>query len=393
MTAALQAQNVQISGGQLGGAPAVAGQGLNATITEATLLRTPEEFGAVLLKVNADGSQVRLRDVARIARGGENYNIDGYFNGQPASGIGIQLATGANALAVDKAVRARIQQLSAYFPPGLKVVYPLETAPFVRISIIEVVKTLLEGIALVFLVMLLFLQNIRATLIPTIAVPVVLLGTFGVMAAAGFSINTLSMFGLVLAIGLLVDDAIVVVENVERVMREEGLSPREATRKAMGQITGALIGVAVVLCAVFVPIAFSGGSVGAIYRQFSLTIVSAMLLVGVRCALAHAGAVRHPPQARGPRREQGILRLVQPQVRERPRPVPARRAPRDRAVRPLAARLRRGDRGRGPALRSPAHVLPARGGPGHSVSYRSRPRPAPPRNARVERSMTSLRTS
>jgi multidrug efflux pump len=278
VTAALQVQNVQISGGQLGGAPAVAAQGLNATITEATLLRTPEEFGAVLLKVNADGSQVRLRDVARITLGGESYNIDGYFNGQPASGIGIQLATGANALAVDRAVRSRIRQLSAYFPPGLKVVYPLETAPFVRVSIIEVVKTLIEGIALVFLVMLLFLQNIRATLIPTIAVPVVLLGTFGVMAAAGFSINTLSMFGLVLAIGLVVDDAIVVVENVERVMREEGLPPREATRKAMGQITGALIGVAVVLCAVFVPIAFSGGSVGAIYRQFSLTIVSAMLL-------------------------------------------------------------------------------------------------------------------
>jgi hydrophobe/amphiphile efflux-1 (HAE1) family protein len=278
VTNALQNQNVQISGGQLGGTPAPTTQRLTAAITEATLLRTPEEFGNVLLKVNPDGSQVRLRNVARIGLGPENFNVDNKYNGQAAAGIGFQLATGANALATADAIRARIAELAPYFPRGMRVVYPYDTTPFVRISISEVVKTLFEGVVLVFLVMLLFLQNIRATLVPTVAVPVVLLGTFGVMAAVGFSINTLSMFGLVLAIGLLVDDAIVVVENVERIIAEEGLSPREATRKAMSQITGALIGVALVLCAVFVPMAFSSGSVGAIYRQFSLTIVAAMLL-------------------------------------------------------------------------------------------------------------------
>ncbi|WP_250499042.1 efflux RND transporter permease subunit [Caballeronia sp. GAWG1-5s-s] len=276
--AALTAQNVQVAGGSLGGTPSVPGQLLQATITEATLLTTPEQFGNVLLKVNQDGSQVRLKDVARIELGGENYNFDTKYSGQPAAGFGIQLATGANALATAKAVRQKIDELSKYFPNGLVVKYPYDTTPFVRLSIEDVVKTLIEGIVLVFLVMYLFLQNLRATLIPTIAVPVVLLGTFAIMAAVGFSINTLSMFGLVLAIGLLVDDAIVVVENVERVMAEEGLSPREATRKAMGQITGALVGVALVLSAVFVPVALSGGSVGAIYRQFSLTIVSAMVL-------------------------------------------------------------------------------------------------------------------
>jgi len=275
---AIASQNVQVAGGQLGGTPAPAAQRLTATITEATLLRTPAEFGAILLKVNGDGSQVRLRDVARIELGAENYNVDTRYNGQPASGIGIQLAPGANALATANAVRAKIDEMKPFFPAGLEVAYPYDTTPFVRISIQEVVKTLVEGIALVFLVMYLFMQNLRATIIPTVAVPVVLLGTFGIMAAAGYSINTLTMFGLVLAIGLLVDDAIVVVENVERLMTEEGLSPREATRKGMGQITGALIGVAVVISAVFVPVAFSGGSVGAIYRQFSLTIVSAMLL-------------------------------------------------------------------------------------------------------------------
>ena len=275
---AIQNQNVQVAGGQLGGTPAPMTQRLTATITEATLLHTPEEFGNILLKVNPGGSQVRIRDVARVELGAETYFIDSHFKGQPSSGIGIQLAPGANALDTAKAVRAKIDELKPYFPHGLQVVYPYDITPFVKISITEVVKTLFEGIALVFLVMYLFLQNLRATLIPTIAVPVVLLGTFGVMSAFGFTINTLSMFGLVLAIGLLVDDAIVVVENVERVMSEEGLSPIEATRKAMGQITGALVGVAVVLSAVFVPVAFSGGSVGAIYRQFSLTIVSAMLL-------------------------------------------------------------------------------------------------------------------
>src|SRR5712691_4751854 len=275
---AIQNQNVQVAGGQLGGTPAPTTQRLTATITEATLLHTPEEFENILLKVNPDGSQVRIRDVARVELGAETYFIDSRYNGQPSSGIGIQLAPGANALDTAKAVRAKIDELKPYFPHGLQVVYPYDMTTFVKISITEVVKTLFEGIALVFLVMYLFLQNLRATLIPTIAVPVVLLGAFGIMAAFGFTINVLSMFGLVLAIGLLVDDAIVVVENAERVMSEEGLSPIEATRKAMGQITGALVGVAVVLSAVFVPVAFSGGSVGAIYRQFSLTIVSAMLL-------------------------------------------------------------------------------------------------------------------
>jgi multidrug efflux pump len=275
---AITNQNIQVAGGQLGGTPAPANQRLTATITEATLLRTPEEFGNILLTVNQDGSQVRIRDVATVSRGAETYFIDSKLNGEAASGIGIQLAPGANALNTANLVKAKITELSQYFPHGLEVVYPYDTTPFVKISITEVVKTLFEGIALVFLVMYLFLQNLRATLIPTIAVPVVLLGTFGILAALGFTINTLSMFGLVLAIGLLVDDAIVVVENVERVMAEEGLSPREATTKAMGQITGALVGVAVVLSAVFVPVAFSGGAVGAIYRQFSLTIVSAMLL-------------------------------------------------------------------------------------------------------------------
>jgi hydrophobe/amphiphile efflux-1 (HAE1) family protein len=278
VTAALQSQNVQISGGQLGGNPAVPNQKLSATITESTLLRTPDEFRNVLLKVLPDGSRVRIGDVARVTLGAENFNVDNKYNGQPASGIGIQLAPGANALDTGNAIRARIKELEPFFPRGLKVVYPNDVTPFVRISIEEVVKTLLEGIALVVLVMYLFLQNFRATLIPSITVPVVLLGTFGAMAALGFTINTLSMFGLVLAIGLLVDDAIVVVENVERVMHEEGLPPVEATRKAMGQISSALIGVAMVLCAVFVPVAFSGGAVGAIYRQFALTIVASMLL-------------------------------------------------------------------------------------------------------------------
>ncbi|MBI3526956.1 MAG: efflux RND transporter permease subunit [Betaproteobacteria bacterium] len=278
VSAALLAQNVQISGGQLGGTPAVANQQLTATITEATLLSTPEQFGEIVLKALPDGSQVRLRDVARIALGAETFIIDNKYNGVPASAIGIQLATGANALDTANAVRAKIAELRPYFPHGLKDVYPNDVTPFIKISIQEVVKTLLEGIALVVLVMFLFLQNWRATLIPAIAVPVVLLGTFGLMAAVGFTINTLSMFGLVLAIGLLVDDAIVVVENVERVMSEEKLGPKEATEKAMSQITGALVGVAMVLSAVFVPVAMSSGTVGAIYRQFSLTIVAAMLL-------------------------------------------------------------------------------------------------------------------
>ncbi|MCG5240573.1 efflux RND transporter permease subunit [Azospirillum doebereinerae] len=278
ITNAIKVENAQISAGQLGGAPSIPGQQINATIIAQTRMQTPEQFGAIMLRINPDGSQVRLRDVARIELGSESYEISARYNGKPAAGLGIKLATGANALDTANAVRARISELSAFFPQGIEVIYPYDTTPFVRISIHEVVKTLAEAIVLVFLVMYLFLQNFRATLIPTIAVPVVLLGTFGILSAFGFSINTLTMFGMVLAIGLLVDDAIVVVENVERVMSEDGLPPREATRKSMGQITGALVGIALVLSAVFVPMAFFGGSAGAIYRQFSLTIVSAMAL-------------------------------------------------------------------------------------------------------------------
>src|SRR5216683_2953003 len=310
VTTAITSQNVQVAGGQLGGTPAPTTQRLTATITEATLLHTPAEFENILLKVNPDGSQVRIRDVASIGLGAETYFIDSKYGGQPASGIGIQLAPGANALDTAKAVRAKIDELKPYFPHGLQVVYPYDITPFVKISITEVVKTLFEGIVLVFLVMYLFLQNLRATLIPTIAVPVVLLGAFGIMAAFGFTINTLSMFGLVLAIGLLVDDAIVVVENVERVMADEGLSPIEATRKAMGQITGALVGVAVVLSAVFIPVAFSGGSVGAIYRQFSLTIVSAMLLsvfVALSLTPALCAMILKPLEKGGEKQKRGFF--------------------------------------------------------------------------------------
>ncbi|HHY0929343.1 TPA: efflux RND transporter permease subunit, partial [Salmonella enterica] len=274
----LKVQNDQIAAGQLGGTPALPGQQLNASIIAQTRLKDPQEFGKVTLRVNTDGSVVHLKDVARIELGGENYNVVARINGKPASGLGIKLATGANALDTATAIKAKLAELQPFFPQGMKVVYPYDTTPFVKISIHEVVKTLFEAIILVFLVMYLFLQNIRATLIPTIAVPVVLLGTFAVLAAFGYSINTLTMFGMVLAIGLLVDDAIVVIENVERVMMEDNLSPREATEKSMSQIQGALVGIAMVLSAVFIPMAFFGGSTGAIYRQFSITIVSAMAL-------------------------------------------------------------------------------------------------------------------
>ncbi|EBL5642365.1 efflux RND transporter permease subunit [Salmonella enterica subsp. enterica serovar Typhimurium] len=274
----LKVQNDQIAAGQLGGTPALPGQQLNASIIAQTRLKDPEEFGKVTLRVNTDGSVVHLKDVARIELGGENYNVVARINGKPASGLGIKLATGANALDTATAIKVKLAELQPFFPQGMKVVYPYDTTPFVKISIHEVVKTLFEAIILVFLVMYLFLQNIRATLIPTIAVPVVLLGTFAALAAFGYSINTLTMFGMVLAIGLLVDDAIVVVENVERVMMEDNLSPREATEKSMSQIQGALVGIAMVLSAVFIPMAFFGGSTGAIYRQFSITIVSAMAL-------------------------------------------------------------------------------------------------------------------
>jgi multidrug efflux pump len=275
---AIDSQNSQVAAGQLGGSPPMPGQQLNASIIAQTRLTSTDEFGKILLKVNADGSRVLLKDVARIELGGENYEIIARYNGKPASGIGIKLATGANALDTAAAVKDELKKLEPFFPSGMETVYPYDTTPFVKISIIEVVKTLIEAIVLVFIVMYLFLQNFRATLIPTIAVPVVLLGTFAIISAFGYSINTLTMFGMVLAIGLLVDDAIVVVENVERVMVEEGLPPKEATKKSMEQIQGALVGIALVLSAVFIPMAFFGGSTGVIYRQFSITIVSAMVL-------------------------------------------------------------------------------------------------------------------
>ncbi|MFG3693900.1 efflux RND transporter permease subunit [Stutzerimonas stutzeri] len=275
---AIQEQNVQVSSGQLGGLPAIETQQLNATIIGKTRLETPEQFRKILLKVNADGSQVRLSDVAKVELGAENYAINAQYNGQPAAGLGIRLAAGGNALDTANAVRQTISELEPFFPPGVEVVYPYDTTPVISASIEGVVHTLLEAFVLVFLVMFLFLQNLRATLIPTLAVPVVILGTFAILLTFGYSINTLTMFAMILAIGLLVDDAIVVVENVERVMREEGLSAREATRKSMGQIQSALVGIGVVLSAVLLPMAFFGGSTGVIYRQFSITIVSAMVL-------------------------------------------------------------------------------------------------------------------
>ncbi|EKT65001.1 efflux RND transporter permease subunit [Providencia burhodogranariea] len=275
---AIKVQNNQVAAGQLGGTPPVAGQRLNVSIIAQTRLNNPDEFANILLRVNQDGSQVRLKDVASVELGAENYSTTARFNNKPAAGIGIKLATGANALETSNNVRAALAGMEPFFPEGLQIVYPYDTTPFVKISINEVVKTLVEAIMLVVVVMYLFLQNVRATLIPTIAVPVVLLGTFAILSAFGYSINTLTMFAMVLAIGLLVDDAIVVVENVERVMQEEGLPPKEATKKSMEQIQGALVGIAMVLSAVFIPMAFFGGSTGAIYRQFSITIVSAMVL-------------------------------------------------------------------------------------------------------------------
>ncbi|MEO5342612.1 MAG: efflux RND transporter permease subunit [Gammaproteobacteria bacterium SHHR-1] len=273
---AVQAQNTQVSAGQLGGTPALPGQGFSASITAQSRMSSVAEFEEILLRSTEQGGEVRLRDVARVEIGAEDYGRVARFNGQPAGGMAIRLAAGANALDTAQGVRDKLDQLQPYFPAGVKYVVPYDTTPFVKLSIRSVIMTLIEAVALVFLVMYLFLQNLRATLIPTIAIPVVMLGTFGIMAAFGYNINTLTLFGLVLAIGLLVDDAIVVVENVERVMSEEGLSPREATRKSMRQITSALIGIGLVLSAVFVPMAFFDGSTGVIYRQFSITIVSAM---------------------------------------------------------------------------------------------------------------------
>jgi len=275
---ALNNQNAQVSAGQLGALPAVNDQQLNATITARTKLKTVQEFEAILLKSSADGAAVLLKDVARVELGADNLSITSRLNGRPGAGMGIVLADGANATAVSEAVNAKLAEMQPFFPNDLKPFISSDSTPFVRASIEEVVKALFEAMLLVVVVMFLFLQNLRATLIPAIAVPVVLLGTFGVLSVAGFSINTLTMFGLVLAIGLLVDDAIVVVENVERVMSEEGLSPKEATRKSMAEITPALVGITLTLSAVFIPMAFFGGSTGVIYRQFSITIVSAMVL-------------------------------------------------------------------------------------------------------------------
>ena len=274
----LRAYNVEISAGQFGGSPSVGGQRMNASIIVQNLLKTPEEFAAIPLRTNPAGSIVRVRDIGRTELGTARYGSQTLFNGHPAAALAVRQTPGANALDTADAIKAKMVELSRYFPPGMKVVYPYDTTPFVRVAINEVVKTLIEAILLVFLVMFVFLGSFRATLIPTLAVPVVLLGTFAVLGAFGFSINMLTMFAMVLAIGLLVDDAIVVVENVERVMAEEGLSPREATRKSMGEITSALIGIGLVLSAVFGPMAFFTGSTGVIYRQFSVTVIAAMLL-------------------------------------------------------------------------------------------------------------------
>lgn len=276
--AATKAYNVEVSAGQFGGVPAVEGQRLNASIVVQTLLKTADEFAAIPIRINQDGSIIRIKDIARVELGTQAYDIESYYNRKPSVGMAIRLIAGANALETADRIKAKLQEMSRYFPPGMKVVYPYDTTPFTRVAIWEAVKTLFEAVILVFFIMWLFLGNIRATLIPTIAVPVVLLGTFAVLGLFGFSINMLTMFATVLAIGLLVDDAIVVVENVERIMREEGLSPKEATAKSMDQITSALIGIGLVLSAVFGPMAFFSGSTGVIYRQFSVTIIAAMLL-------------------------------------------------------------------------------------------------------------------
>jgi len=314
VVAGIRAYNVEVSAGQFGGMPAVPGQRLNASIVVQSLLKTPEEFAAIPLRTNPDGSIVRVRDIARTELGTEFYDAKALYNGRPAAALAIRQEAGANALDTAAAVKAKMQELSRYFPAGMKVVYPYDTTPFVRVAIREVVKTLIEAIILVFLIMYLFLGNMRATLVPTIAVPVVILGTFGVLGLFGFSINMLTMFAMVLAIGLLVDDAIVVVENVERVMSEEGLPPWEATRKSMGEITSALVGIGFVLSAVFVPMMFFPGSTGIIYRQFSVTVIASMLLsVLVALILTPvlcASLLR--PVARGHEAAEAGIRLLRP---------------------------------------------------------------------------------
>jgi HAE1 family hydrophobic/amphiphilic exporter-1 len=278
VTTALSAYNVEVSAGQLGGAPAKPGQRINASIIVQHLLQTPEEFANIPIRSNPDGSVVRIKDIGRTELGTERYDIVANFNGKPSAAMAIRQAAGANALDTANAVKKKLAEMSPYFPKGMKVIYPYDTTPFTKVAIEEVVKTLFEAVLLVFVIMYLFMGNMRATIIPTIAVPVVLLGTFAVLGFAGFSINMLTMFAMVLAIGLLVDDAIVVVENVERIMTEEGLSPREATAKSMGEITSALIGIGLVLSAVFGPMAFFQGSTGVLYRQFSVTVIAAMML-------------------------------------------------------------------------------------------------------------------
>ncbi|MGJ7615527.1 MULTISPECIES: efflux RND transporter permease subunit [unclassified Variovorax] len=309
VTSALTSQNTEVSAGQLGALPAIAGQRLTATITARSKLRTAEQFREVIVKSDSAGAVVRLGDVARIELGSESYTVNSRFDGKPSGGMGVKLATGANALSVSNAVKAKLATLEPFFPNQMKAVVGYDTTPFVRISIEEVAKTLGEAMVLVVLIMYLFLQNLRATLVPAIAVPVVLLGTFGVLSLLGYSVNTLTMFGMVLAIGLLVDDAIVVVENVERLMAEEGLSPLEATRKSMREITGALVGIALVLSAVFIPMAFFGGSTGVIYRQFSVTIVAAMLLsvvVALTLTPALCATLLKPVKAAGHAPRSGI---------------------------------------------------------------------------------------
>lgn len=309
--AAIQAQNTQVAAGQIGAQPSPSTQMLNATVTARSRLQTPEEFRDIVVKTQTDGSTVRLSHVARVEMGSESYNAVSRFNGHPSSGIGVQLAPGADALATAELVKQKVDELSGTFPEGLKVGYPSDSTHFIKLSIQEVIKTLLEAILLVIIIMFVFLQNWRATLIPTIAVPVVLLGTFGILALFGYSINTLTMFGLVLSIGLLVDDAIVVVENVERVMEEEPeLSPKEATIKSMNQITGALVGIGVVISAVFLPMAFFGGSTGVIYRQFSITVISAMSLsvvVAIVLTPALTATFLKPRGLSGERRERQSL--------------------------------------------------------------------------------------
>ncbi|MBM7330093.1 efflux RND transporter permease subunit, partial [Agrobacterium sp. S2] len=277
---AIQAQNSQVAAGRIGASPNPIGQQISATVNVQGQLTSPEEFGSIVLRANPDGSSVRLRDVARVEVGGESYNFSSRLNGKPSAAIGVQLSPTGNALQTSEGVRATMEELSRYFPQGIEYEIPYDTSPFVKISIEKVIHTLIEAIILVFVVMFVFLQNIRYTIIPTLVVPVALLGTCAVMYVSGFSINVLTMFAMVLAIGILVDDAIVVVENVERIMAEEHLSPKEATRKAMGQISGAIIGITLVLTAVFVPMAFFPGAVGIIYQQFSLTMVVSILFSG-----------------------------------------------------------------------------------------------------------------